>query len=277
MTHHYSPITHRPIETHLVETATELLSRMSRHEEYLDLPSLAIMLTRPWRAAGYLPVPNVLTDYLPHDTPGGDEWDEWDEESDVRDARAAQTFVILRHTSVENDYLAFHAHGPHYRGDYTHIPFSQRVNALLADADAAWAGGVRGTLSDVLDWAQVHTDHLDAIEATLTLHDPRVRELDPKRYRAALALVQKATKDNVRARLREVAEWAGSRGFVPANSGLRPNLLHRAAYSHLVQWHATRPVAEFHPGTEAAREAEAFSEAMDYLHRRFPRFMPTAR
>lgn len=241
-----------PIPHALIALALQRLDRFSRHEDYLRLDSLSVMLTRPWRDVGYQPVPrDHAYDGLP----------------------VAEEFAILTHRDGGDDYIAFRAAGPHYGGDYTHLPTSQRRAALCIDAKDAWGRGVHGTLANVLAWASVHTDHLDGIGATLALHDLRVCEIDEAAYASALRTVQHATRLEVRSRLRNVAERTESRGFVPEDSGLPADTMTKAAHAHLLQWWSAIPVEEFHAGSEGQWEGEAYDEAVAFLHRTFPRWM----
>lgn len=242
----------RPIPHALAALALQRLTRFSRHEDYLRLDTLAVMLTRPWRDLGYRPVPRD------HDHDG---------------LPVAEEFVILAHASGGDDYVAFRAAGPYYRGDYSHVPISQQGAALQVDADHAWARGVHGTLAEVLAWASGHTDHLDGIEATLSLHDPRVCAINDATYTEALRTVQHATRVEVRSRLRDVAERTESRGFVPQDSGLPADAMTTAALAHLVRWWAAIPVEQFHPGSGGEWEDRAYDEAVTFLRRTFPQWM----
>lgn len=249
MTQHTAS-TAQPIPPALIALARQRLARLARHEDYLRLLSLAAMLTRPWREVGYLPVPR---DHDRHGLPVNEE------------------FVILAHRDGGDDYIAFHACTPHYRGDYDHVAESGRPAAALADADHAWRSGVQGTLAQVLGWARRHDDEgMHGIEATLALHDVRVCALPVGLYQPTLAGLCRAIKGNVRSRLAEVATWTESIVLVPDCTGVPVSVVTDAAHAHLQDWCDDIAVEEFLPGTEEEWEARALSEAIRFVEDTFP-------
>lgn len=242
--------TAQPIPHALTAIAHRRLARLARHEDYLRLPSLSVMLTRPWREVGYLPVPRDRDDH---------------------GLAVNEEFVILAHRDGSDDYLAFHAASPSYRGDYDHVPESARMSALLADAQHAWGRGIHGTLAQILMWARRHDDQcLHGIEATLSLHDVRVCALPAEIYQPTLASLCHTVKGNVRSRLAEIAGWTESIVLVPEHTGLPVSVVTDAAYAHLLEWCAAIADEEFLPGTEEDWEARALSEAIRFVEDTFP-------